>query len=260
MHRDLELEPPAVGHWITAFRHGLAHDGADDRAADRTYLPPPVVAAVLDYALSGRAAARSPEVLRACVCTAFTFLFFARGDTGAGLLSEHVRRGPQGEWIISLAREKGKRRRARMRALTVPADAVPRITALLELWLGVRGDVRPGDSFYTLPSDRRRGARGAHVRFAATCVDGWLRLALTCVGASPPAGEKWTGHSLRKGAASGAAAIGVVIDRICHFGGWSIHSGVVHDYIDPACPASDAAYAFFGWLLPPHLACSVSVG
>ena len=174
MHRDLELEPPAVGHWITAFRHGLAHDGADDRAADRTYLPPPIVAAVLDYALSGRAAARSPEVLRACVCTAFTFLFFARGDTGAGLLSEHVRRGPQGEWIISLAREKGKRRRARMRALTVPADAVPRITALLELWLGVRGDVRPGDSFYALPSDRRRGARGAHVRFAATCVDGWL--------------------------------------------------------------------------------------
>ena len=62
------------------------------------------------------------------------------------------------------------------------------------------------------------------------------------------------------GAASGAAAIGVVIDRICHFGGWSIHSGVVHDYIDPACPASDAAYAFFGWLLPPHLARSVSVG
>ena len=58
----------------------------------------------------------------------------------------------------------------------------------------------------------------------------------------------------------GAAAIGVVIDRICHFGGWSIHSGVVHDYIDPACPASDAAYAFFGWLLPPHLARSVSVG
>ena len=46
--------------------------------------------------------------------------------------------------------------------------------------------------------------------------------------------------------------------RSTNFGGWSIHSGVVHDYIDPACPASDAAYAFFGWLLPPHLARSVS--
>ena len=86
----------------------------------------------------------------------------------------------------------------------------------------------------------------------------YSKLALACVGALPPKGEKWTSHSLRKGAASGAAAIGVVIDRMCHFGGWSIHSGVVHDYIDPACPASDAAYAFFGWLLPPHLARSVS--
>ena len=91
-------------------------------------------------------------------------------------------------------------------------------------------------------------------------VDGWLQLALQCVNAVPPSGESWTSHSLRKGAASAAAAIGVVLDRICHFGGWSIHSGVVHDYIDPACPASDAAYAFFGWLLPPHMARSVSVG
>ena len=38
-----------------------------------------------------------------------------------------------------------------------------------------------------------------------------------------------------------APAIGVIIDRMfasaCHFGGWSIHSGVVvHDYIDLAMP------------------------
>ena len=136
-----------------------------------------------------------------CVCTACTFLFFARGGTGAGLLDEHVRRGPQGEWIISLAREKGQRRRARMRSLTVPADGVPRITELLELWLDVRGDVRAGDSFYALPSDRRLCARGASVRFSAARVDEWLQLALACVGASPPTGEKWTSHSLRKGAA-----------------------------------------------------------
>ena len=122
----------------------------------------------------------------------------------------------------------------------------------------VRGDVPSGDSFYALPSDRRQRARDVPVRFAAACVDGWLQLALLSVGAAPPEGETWTSHSLRKGAASGAAAIGVLLDRICHFGGWSIHSGVVHDYIDPACPASDAAYAFFGWLLPPHLARSVS--
>ena len=85
------------------------------------------------------------------------------------------------EWVISLAREKGKRSaRARMRALTVPADAVPRVIALLELWLDVRGNVRPGDSLYALSSDQRRCARGAPVQFAAMCVDGlsgcWVRV------------------------------------------------------------------------------------
>jgi hypothetical protein len=89
-----------------------------------------------------------------------------------------------------------------------------------------------------------------HVRFVASQIDAWLQLVLTRMGVSPPAGEKWSGHSLRKGAASGAAAVGVGLDRMCHMGGWSIHSKVVHDYIDPTCPSTPAAYRFFGWLLP----------
>ena len=75
-------------------------------------------------------------------------------------------------------------------------------------------------------------------------------MVLLRMGVEAPAGETWTGHSLRKGAASGAAAIMVGLDRICHMGGWKIHSGVVHDYIDPTCPATPAAYRFYGWLLP----------
>ena len=66
----------------------------------------------------------------------------------------------------------------------------------------------------------------------------------------PPAQEKWSGHSLRKGAASGAAAIGVSLDRICFCGGWKIRGATVHDYIDPTCPATPAARRFFGWLRP----------
>ena len=65
----------------------------------------------------------------------------------------------------------------------------------------------------------------------------------------PPAGEAWSGHSLRKGAASGAGAIDVALFRICFVGGWSIKSRAVFDYIDATCPASPAARRFFGWLL-----------
>ena len=49
---------------------------------------------------------------------------------------------------------------------------------------------------------------------------------------SAPEGEAWTGHSLRKGAASGANAIDVALFRVCYMGGWSVRGGAVHDYID----------------------------
>jgi len=61
---------------------------------------------------------------------------------------------------------------------------------------------------------------------------------------------RWSGHSLRKGAASAASAIGVSLDRVCFIGGWKIKAATVHDYIDPTCPATVAGRRFFGWLLP----------
>ena len=75
-------------------------------------------------------------------------------------------------------------------------------------------------------------------------------MVLDHLGARPPAGEVWSGHSLRKGAATAAHAIGVSIASICHVGGWSIKSKAVYDYVDPTCRASAAARRFFGWLLP----------
>ena len=109
-------------------------------------------------------------------------------------------------------------------------------------------------------SRRKRGSRGGKGRkrdalpgekrrtFAASAIDGWLRETLTHLDVQPPPGELWSGHSLRKGAASGATAVGVALVQVCHMGGWSIQSKAVHDYIDPTCPASAAARRFFGWL------------
>ena len=69
------------------------------------------------------------------------------------------------------------------------------------------------------------------------------------VGARAPAGEAWSGHSLRIGAASAADAEGVSLRRICWMGGWTAQSSAVKDYIDPTCPDSPAARRYFGWLL-----------
>ena len=80
-------------------------------------------------------------------------------------------------------------------------------------------------------------------------MDAWLELILGHLGVQSPEGEAWSGHSLRKGAASGAAAIDVALFRICFMGGWSVRGSAVHDYIDPTCPDSAAARRYFGWLL-----------
>ena len=76
------------------------------------------------------------------------------------------------------------------------------------------------------------------------------RVVLDHIGARAPAGEVWSGHSLRIGAASAADAEGVSLRRICHMGGWTAQSAAVKDYIGPTCPSSDAGRRYFGWLLP----------
>lgn len=247
VHRDLGLEPPALGHLLGAWRSGLAHAQADDgRDAERVYLPAPAVLRVAQWALAldtGRASPVELQLFRAATAAVFTFCFFARGATGAKLLASHVRRS-DGGIHISLHHEKGKRKKKRARMLTLPAGAIPVLERLLAKWEHFRGPLDGKRSYYLLPGESRVGA------FPESQIDTWLRQVLAHLGLSPPDGELWSGHSLRKGAASASAAIGVALDRICWCGGWSIRGKAVHDYIDPTCPHSAAAVMFFGWLRP----------
>ena len=226
IHRDLELDEPALGYLVQQYRRGLAHQqGALGRSSRRVYLPPPVVEQVLEWALAldvSRASRAELTKFRAAVATVFTFCFFARGGKAANWDS---------------------------RVFTFPPESIPGIELLLQKWEQFR-DVRgtraraPTDSYYLLPWESRK-------TFPSTQIDTWLKEILSHLGVAPPDGEQWSGHSLRKGAASGAAAIGAPLNRICWCGGWSQTSRAVHDYIDPTCPASTAARRFFGWLRPP---------
>ena len=249
-HRDLGCEPPAIGDLISSWRSGLAHDQTDEgREVERTYLPAEHVSRVHEAALrQGASTASDCELLRARVATVVNFIFFARGATGAALLDGDIRRA-DGALHVTLRHEKTKWRSARSRVLTLRDErSIPGLTELLDRWLAVRGKVRPDDSFWALPHERRGGR--AAVTFRSTAIDEWLRLSLASLSLSPPPGESWSGHSERKGAASASAAIGVSLDRICWCGGWKIKSATVHDYIDPTCPPTPAAYRYFGWLRP----------
>ena len=78
----------------------------------------------------------------------------------------------------------------------------------------------------------------------------WLRAAFTAAQHQPQPGFSWTSHSLLKGAASAAYAIGVRLPSIRYLGGWSTTSTVLESkYIDFAMRPSAAAVLFFGYLL-----------
>ena len=110
---------------------------------------------------------------------------------------------------------------------------MPNLTALLDRWEAVRGKVPDDVSYFALPGQRD---------FPSTQVDAWLKVVLDHLGAKPPAGETWSGHRLRIGAASATDAVGVSLRRICWMGGWASASRAVHDYIDPTCPATRACW------------------
>ena len=182
------------------------------------------------------------NLFRASVAVVLSFCLFVRGGTGSALCVEHVRRSAAG-LTVTLDHEKGKRVEGSARTLTFPPGAIPCLDTLLDKWESVRGDVPDGRCYFAYAHEKR-------VSFPSTQVDTWVQLCLSHLGLEPPAGEKWTGHSLRKGAASGAAALDVALHRICYVGGWSIKARTVFDYIDPTCPLTPACRRFFGWLKP----------
>ena len=69
------------------------------------------------------------------------------------------------------------------------------------------------------------------------------------MGRKPQPGEKYSGHSLRKGGASAANAVGVQLPAIMAFGVWK-SLAAAQLYISPLVTADLAAFRFFGWMLP----------
>jgi hypothetical protein len=74
-------------------------------------------------------------------------------------------------------------------------------------------------------------------KWTANTLIGWLTEVTSALQERPSYGLRWTSHSLRKGVATAAYNIGVTLQKIKHFGGWSTESSVVLDYIDPTALA-----------------------
>lgn len=245
-HRQLGLAAPAVGFHFTKAKQGFARLVASTRGKRLTRLPLP--ARVVRRALQlGLRLVRAGDVrlARACAIVVHAFMFFGRSDSVVD-----VTLGAVSLDAVAVAfredRFKGRShepsrflRRPRRRDDECPVRLLQQFAALRR----AQG-ADDNDLLFRLPSDA--GAWGP------TRLDSLLQVVLAELQVHAPAGASYTSHSLRAGAATAALSIGVPEVIICRLGGWVDGSRSVHRYLDPTVPPDDAAFLFFGWLLPGH--------
>eukprot|EP00873_Tetraselmis_striata_P044203 jgi/Tetstr1/464467/TSEL_009225.t1 len=189
---------------------------------------------------------------RALLASVVNFLFFARGLTGVSCRVQDVHVDTY-NITLQIYREKGRAGRRGpddLRVLLLPVSEHPRVARLLRYFIDNIQSVPlvtvglAASNFWAV-----NVAEQSKPWTAATMSD-WLSTAVNLVNAAPPAGTSWTSHSLRKGAASAANAIGAPLSHIRYQGGWATNSDVVLDYIDPNVLPSPGAWFFFGHIAP----------
>eukprot|EP00873_Tetraselmis_striata_P001127 jgi/Tetstr1/421391/TSEL_012359.t1 len=189
---------------------------------------------------------------RALAASVVNFMFFARGLTGVSCRVRDVHVDDY-NMTLQVYREKGRAGRRGpddLRVLFLPVSEHPRIAWLLYHFIDtiqsvplVTAALAESDFWAVTPSEQSKP-------WTAATMSDWLSTAVRLVGAAPPAGTSWTSHSLRKGAASAANAIGAPLSHIRYQGGWATNSDVVLDYIDPNVLPSPGAWFFFGHISP----------
>lgn len=265
LYEDLGHTPVAVGPLVRQAVLGLAGMQAPSVPvlSERAPLPAGVAYDILVRAaacLAGEANSQPPllGLVRACLSTVVAFIFFARPAANARLLDANLQVIPGPPVSIQLlpvslkGRDRVKPHKIHplvvpAAAFSSPAGALPGIdiAALLQRYKQLRdlafGGVGPR-YMWALPGD-------SPAAWTSATQTSWLQSAVQLACHTPPAGFKFTGHSMRKGAATAASAVGVPLPTIKHFGGWSPRSAVVErDYIDPSVRPTPAAAFFFGWL------------
>eukprot|EP00873_Tetraselmis_striata_P015485 jgi/Tetstr1/435749/TSEL_024644.t1 len=189
---------------------------------------------------------------RALLASVVNFLFFAMGLTGVSCRVQDVHVDTY-NITLQIYREKGRAGRrgpGDLRVLLLPVSEHPRVARLLHHFIDNVQSVPlvtvglAASNFWAV-----NVAEQSKPWTPATMSD-WLSTAVNLVNAAPPAGTSLTSHSLRKGAASAANAIGAPLSHIRYQGGWATNSDVVLDYIDPNVLPSPGAWFFFGHIAP----------
>ncbi|KAK3271750.1 hypothetical protein CYMTET_19923 [Cymbomonas tetramitiformis] len=158
---------------------------------------------------------------------------------------DHVHCGDS-EFSVVLLKEKGRRHQLVKRRLCIPWKGVALLKELIEHWEFHRdtawnsSEKTQPDAYWPLPEDPKN--------FKASVANDWIGLALSELDCRPPEGGHFSAHSTRKGATTCARAVGVAMEKVCFFGGWSQFSSAVQHYIDPTALRDTDMDYYFAWL------------
>ncbi|KAK3237305.1 hypothetical protein CYMTET_52609 [Cymbomonas tetramitiformis] len=251
-HEDLRFPGPAKGRSVTRAVKGMAAIQAElavqeeNIETQRTWLPAAHVRRVHEAAL--KLTPRSAEelrLLRAFAYVVVAFVTFGRPDTGTSLSRQHVHCGDS-EFSVILLKEKGRRHHLVKRRLCIPWKGVALLKELIEHWefhcdtAWNSSEKTQPDAYWLLPEDPKN--------FKASVANDWIGLALSELDCRPPEGGHFSAHSTRKGATTCARAVGVAMEKVCFFGGWSQFSSAVQHYIDPTALRDTDMDYYFAWL------------
>ena len=245
-HIDVGFDKPAAGHHIALAKKGFGELEAELLGAteQRGGLPAWVVLRALHVGLE----TDDPELLRAATAVVVSYCFFARSDTCSLAVQGRLIVNEQG---IHFSEDAKNLERTQPATLSIPWPATQELRArsphaLLGRFLHWRDKVwkshpPPGASIWLLPGEQLPGS-------ATASLGKWLDLLTTHMGVEPPPGVKWTGHSLRGGAATAALALGVSLPVLCRWGLWR-SIVVIMRYLDPLVKPDAAGLLFFAHLL-----------
>jgi hypothetical protein len=241
VHNDFEYPPPACGHLVKLARKGFAELQGSSMLQPQqvTAFPAEHMFTIVRYGLRPNA---SKHHIRVCACLAAQFAFFSRADSGVLLTAINAQVSDTTLSINQSAKNVARNQAAPSSRVSSAIDDPDNYFNKLQLRWKLLRNHRDSDLYWFFEDDSASLSKNSGI------ITEWLLLLLIELDIPTPPGVKWTGHSLRRGGASAAHAIGVSIAVIMAWGLWkSLASALL--YIDVSVRPSSEALFFFGHLL-----------
>ena len=257
-HRDVQAAQPANSPLVAHVRAGWRRRVCGDPGVQRDRrLPLPAAVALralragLEIFARRMPALEKARLLRPFVFVPLAFATLLRASSAVPLARDSVVPGDT-EFVVRPRAIKGGQLKSTLPSpKRLPKVHVRDLYLLLAHWRCVQNAAFAA----TRVTEPLRAAAGSQWQLpgealanASALATQWVQLVCEHLAAKPPLGGKYTSHSLRKGGASAAYAVGVSLRDLCDLGDWAPGSPVpMKHYVDLSVVACAAARYFFSF-------------